>query len=176
MADAGKLRADDPEAAREAALKMLERRRRTRSDLEKRLADKGYLAPVIENVMRRLEAVGLVDDVEYARAYLAAKWGRRATGWRRLQIELRKKGVSDEDLLAGRARYEASRGEVDEVAAALRAIEQSARRYASLEPRVRRQRLWGLLARRGFDSDVIRAALRESESGDDAREEVSDGA
>lgn len=162
------VKADDPEAAREAALKMLERVRRTRSDLQRRLADKGYLDPVIESVLNRLEAVGLVDDVEYARAYLASKWGRKAAGWRRLQMELRQKGVSDDDMLKGRARFEESRGEVDELEGARRVIRQSARRYASLDPRVRRQRLWALLARRGFDNDVIRAALGDTESPDDA--------
>ena len=37
----------DPEAAREAALKLLERTRRTRSDLARRLHDKGFAAPAV---------------------------------------------------------------------------------------------------------------------------------
>jgi regulatory protein len=147
---------------------MLERVRRTRADLSKRLTGKGYLAPVIENVLDRLEGVGLIDDVDYARAYLASKWGRNAAGWRRLQMELRRKGVSDDDMLKGRSQFEELRGEVDELAGARRVIEQSARRYASLDKDVRRQRLWALLARRGFENDVIQAALKEMQSGGNA--------
>jgi SOS response regulatory protein OraA/RecX len=40
-------------------------------------------------------------------------------------------------------------------------IAQAAKRYARLDPETRRRRLYALLARRGFDGDVIDAALRE---------------
>jgi SOS response regulatory protein OraA/RecX len=55
---------------------------------------------------------------------------------------------------------------VDELAGARRVIAQSARRYAALDERTRRQRLWALLMRRGFDSDTIARALREPDSGE----------
>jgi hypothetical protein len=45
------------------------------------------------------------------------------------------------------------------VAAARRVIAQAEGRLRGLEPRVRRQRLYGLLARRGFDGDTIATAL-----------------
>jgi regulatory protein len=149
----------DPEAAREAALKLLERTRRTRVDLERRLKDKGYAAVTIAQVLDRLAHVGLVDDTEYARAFLAGRLGRRPSGWRRLQQQLRGKGVSEADALAARARIEEREGAIDEIATARKLIVAAARRYASLEPRVRQQRLYALLARRGYDGDVIRRAL-----------------
>ena len=154
------VRAQNPEAVREAALRLLERTRRTRSDLTRRLRDKGYDPVVVDGIIERLTGVGLVDDVEYARAFLAGRWGRRAAGWRVLENDLRRRGVSADDIAAARAGFEAERGDVDEVAGAVRAIEQAARRYAKLEPRVRRQRLWALLSRRGFDGETIEAALR----------------
>jgi regulatory protein len=150
---------DDPEAAREAALKLLEGTRRTRSDLARRLRDKGYASPTVEAVLARLEAVGLVDDVEFARAFLAARWGRRAAGIRRIELELRAKGVSPEALAAARARFESEHGAADEVTAARRVLAQMSNRYAKLDPRVRRQRQWALLSRRGFGGDVIAQAL-----------------
>lgn len=169
----GPERASDPAACREAALRLLERTRRTRSDLARRLKEKGYEAAVIDAVLERLAGVGLVDDVEFARAFLAGRWGRRASGWRVLENDLRRRGVSVEDIAAARVRFEAERGGVDELAGALRAIEQAARRYAKLDPQVRRRRLWGMLARKGFDGDTIEAALRAAES---ARRERNDRA
>jgi regulatory protein len=160
----GPARALDLDACREAALRLLERTRRTRSDLMRRLRDKGYDPAVIGQVIERLAGVGLIDDVEYARAYLAGRWGRRAAGWRVLENDLRRRGVSPDDIAAARAGFELERGGVDELAGALRAIEQAARRYVKLEPRVRRQRLWGMLARKGFDGETIEAALRMSEA------------
>ena len=161
--------AQDLDAAREAALRLLERTRRTRHDLVRRLRDKGYAPVTVEEALDRLQGVGLVDDVEYARAWLAGRWGRRPAGWRRLEQELRLKGVSAEDIAQARARLEEDQGGADEVTTARRVLAQAERRYRSLEPRVRRQRLYALLARRGFDGDTIQAALRH-EPEDEAAE------
>lgn len=151
--------ADASAACREAALELLERSLRTRMDLERRLKDKGFAPDTIAGVLARLADVGLVDDVEYARAWLAGRWGRRPSGWRRLQQQLRASGVSQED--SERARQVlAERGVApDEVSSAAQLVARARRRYAKLEPRVVRQRLYALLARHGFDGDTIRRAL-----------------
>ena len=159
-------RAADPEAAREAALRLLDRARRTRAELARKLAEKGFAPGTIAEVLDRLSSVGLVDDVEYARAFLAGRWGRRAAGWRRLEQDLRGRGIAPADIAAARERLIEDVGEVDELSSARRVIAQSARRYAALDPRTRRQRLWALLMRRGFDSDTIERALREPAQGD----------
>ena len=159
-------RPDDAAAAREAALRLLERARRTRSDLHSRLTEKGYAEAVVVEVLDRLAEVGLIDDVEYARAFLTGRWNRRTAGRRRIENELRHRGISTEDVTRARGEVEERLGAMDEVASARRVIEQSARRYATLDPRVRKQRLYALLARRGFDGDVIRRALAIPEGGD----------
>ncbi len=163
----GEARAHDPEAAHEAALKLLERRRRTRAELGRRLREKGYAESVVAQVIERLSGVGLLDDAEYARAFLAERWGRRVAGWRRLEQELRRRGVAGEDIDRARARFEEEQGGADEVRLARRVVAQAARRYAALEPRVRRQRLYALLVRRGFDSDTIEQALRAASEATD---------
>jgi regulatory protein len=152
-------RSTDLEACREAALRLLERQRRTRADLERRLRDKGYAGATAAEVLDRLAGVGLVDDIEYARAFMAGRRARRSAGARRIEQELRARGVNAEDVAAASQRLDAEQGELDEVAGARRVITQAERRMRGLEPRVRRQRLYGLLARRGFDGDVIRRAL-----------------
>jgi regulatory protein len=156
-------RSIDPGACREAALRLLERQRRTRSDLERRLGDKGYAGATVAEVLDRLAGVGLVDDLEYARAFMAGRRARRAAGARRIEQELRARGVSAEDIVAASARLDAEQGGMDEVAAARKVVAQADRRSRGLEPRLRRQRLYALLARRGFDGDVIRRALEMPE-------------
>jgi regulatory protein len=110
-------------------------------------------------VLDRLVGVGLLDDLEYARAFLAGRWRRRASGWRRLEQELRKRGVGADDIAGARAALESEQGGADEVAMARRVVEQSARRFAPLDPRARRQRLYALLSRRGFDSETIEVGI-----------------
>ncbi len=156
-------RSSDPGACREAALRLLERQRRTRTDLERRLRDKGYAEPTIAGVLDRLAAVGLVDDVEYARAFMAGRRARRSAGARRIEQELRARGVGVEDIATATVRLDAEQGGLDELAAARRVIAQAEHRMQGLDPRVRRRRLYALLGRRGFDGDVIRRALDLSE-------------
>ena len=150
-----------PASARESALKLLDRQRYTRRELTRRLLEKGHESAEIESTLDRLAEVGLVDDVEYARAFIAGRWGRRAAGWRKIEQDLRGRGVSGEDITSGKVRFEAeSGGAADETAGARRVIEQSARRYAALDPRLRRERLTALLLRRGFSYDTIEQVLR----------------
>jgi len=161
------VRAHDPSGAREAALRLLDRQRRTRSDLARRLRERGYDAPTIGETLDRLTEVGLVDDVEYARAFIAGRWGRRAAGWRKLEQDLRTRGISPEDIAAARERFDAEQGAeggVDETASARRVVQQAARRYAALDPRIRKQRLTALLLRRGFSYETIEQVLRAGES------------
>jgi regulatory protein len=156
-------RSTDLGACREAALRLLERQRRTRADLERRLRDKGYAGATAGEVLDRLASVGLVDDVEYARAFMAGRRARRSAGERRIEQELRARGVCAEDIEAARHRLDAEQGGMDELAAARKVVAQADRRSRGIEPRLRRQRLYALLARRGFDGDVIRRALEMPE-------------
>ena len=153
------LEPEEPASCREAALKLLGRTRRTRRDLERRLGDAGFTPPTVADVLDRLVEVGLVDDAEYARAWLAGRWGRRPSGWRKLQQELRAKGVSDDDIERARAQLVERGNAPDEVESAAKLVAQARKRYSGLEPHVQRQRLYALLARRGYGSDVIRRAL-----------------
>jgi regulatory protein len=150
-------------ACREAALKLLERTRRTRRELERRLKEKDFDAATIAATLDRLAEVGLVDDVEYARAWLAGRWGRRPSGWRRLEQELRTKGVSQQDAEKARELLAERGGAPDELESAAKLVAQARRRFARLEPKVQRQRLYALLARRGYDGVIIRRALELEE-------------
>ena len=156
-------RQETPEACREAALRLLARTLRTRRDLERRLKDKGFAPVIIAGTLDRLTEVGLVNDAEFARAWLAGRWGRRPSGWRRLQQELRSKGVSEDDIERARALLAERAIAPDEVESAAKLVAQARRRYAGLEPRIQRQRLYALLARRGYDGDIIRRALELKE-------------
>jgi regulatory protein len=55
-------------------------------------------------------------------------------------------------------------GELDEAALIERVANKKARSLASLDPPVRRRRLYAFLARRGFDADAIRGVLDRLES------------
>ena len=154
--------------AQEIALRALERTRRTRRELERRLKERGIEADAAREALNRLERVGLIDDLEYARAFLREKLARRAVGERLLRGQLVARGVGSAiadrvmgELAAPDEGTAATRTELDR---ACQAARQFARRYARLDPKTRRQRLSAALVRRGFDYETVSEALRALEA------------
>ena len=114
-------------------------------------------------VIERLQQRGYVDDLEFARFWVSNRDRFKPMGSRALRYELRQKGVDDEiidSLLA----------EADEDESAYRAARARMSRYRGFTRQAFRQKLRGLLRRRGFSESTIRdAALRlqaELESSD----------
>jgi regulatory protein len=146
--------------AREAALRLLAVRPRSAAELARRLRMKGYEPEVGEEVIARLRDLGMIDDAAFAGMLVRDRVRLKPQGARRLANELRAKGVAEET--AHTAIRETMAGEdTDERELARRAAEKW-RPRAGEEPASARRRLHGFLARRGFDSDVIREVLDEA--------------
>ena len=84
----------DEAAARERCLRLLEKRPRAAAELRQRLSEAGFARNVMEAVLTDLEQVGLVDDEEFARLWVAQRTAYGA-GRHKLRWELRRKGVHD---------------------------------------------------------------------------------
>ncbi len=116
----------------------------------------------------------MLDDEVFARSWVESRDRARPRGERAIREELRTKGIDREtiDLVLGERRdrafasSEANRGDDDrdDVApvsadrtAAERLLAKNARALARVaDPRQRRQRAYGLLARHGFDPETCR--------------------
>lgn len=157
-----------PEKVRELALQALERRRRTRRELEVVLRRKGVPSMVFAPVLDRLAEVGLINDLEYARVYLERRAAGRPRGARLLRGELQARGISADLIDRALSERKAAHDPVDDAVKALRPWLSKAGRF---EPRERRRRLWEFLARRGFSSDVIEEAARRVGGGASCGEE-----
>jgi len=84
------------QAAREKCLRLLSRRAHSSAELRTKLWAAGFPGEVSERVLAGLGESGLVDDEEFARAWvadrkLAGGWARRKLAW-----ELRCKGIGRE--------------------------------------------------------------------------------
>ena len=153
--------------AREAALRLLAVRPRSAAELARRLRMKGYEPEIGEEVIARLREMGMIDDAAFAGTLVRDRVRLRPQGARRLANELRARGVDDETARA--AIRETMEGEeTDERELARRAAGKWRPRPGE-EPARARRRLHGFLARRGFDSEVIREVLDEA-APDDADE------
>ena len=141
------------------ALTMLAFRARSERELRRQLIQKGEAEEHVDAAIARLAASGLIDDAGYARQLARSRVLGPGHSRRRLQAELFRKGV--ERSVADEAIAEVMEDEsIDTDAIIERVARRKLQSLATLEPEVRDRRLWGFLARRGYDSDDIRRAIK----------------
>ena len=163
---------DDPAVVLEAAARFLEVRSRSVYEVRRRLGGAGYRPDLVDGAIARMTELGMLDDEAFARTWVESRDRARPRGERAIREELRTKGIDREtiDLVLGERRdralasSEAADGDGDDVqpvsadrTAAERLLAKNARALARVaDPRQRRQRAYGLLARHGFDPETCR--------------------
>ena len=148
--------ADPVGAAREIVLRQLTTRARSRAELRAALDARGVPPEVSEEVLERFSEVSLVDDEAFARAWAESRQ-RGGRSSRVIRQELRTKGVDADTIADTMADLDA---DADYLAAQAFA-EKRVNSMRALDPAVRRRRLTGALARRGFSSGVVGRVLRQ---------------
>ena len=149
----------EAEAAESAAARLLTARARTRQDLRRRLAAR-FPEPAIDQALDHLRATGALDDEAFARHWLESHTGSRALGARALRAGLQREGVPASMAKRLVAEYTQRADVPPEAEAALALARSVAARYRSLPADQAAQRLWALLARRGFAPEAARRAVR----------------
>jgi regulatory protein len=155
------------------ALLLLAHRARSRAELARRLTRLGLAAAAIDVALQRLARLGYLDDAAFARQLARGRLFANGQSRSRIRSELLRKGVDRQT--ADGAIEEALAGEdVDEDSIIERVASKKARSLAKLDAPTRRRRLYGFLARRGFDADEIRRVLeRLVEDGSSDGEETA---
>jgi regulatory protein len=146
---------DAREEALRRAFRYLAHRPRTRLELERHLARRGYDADVVAATLGRCETLGYVDDRAFAVSWTLDRIRLKPRGIARIRSELRQKGVSEADAEAG-IRHAFGEEGIEERDLLERAAEKRWRARRSEDPRTVRRRLAAYLERRGFPSNDVR--------------------
>jgi regulatory protein len=152
----GPRRPKSPKSCHERALGLLAVRARSRRELERRLLQAGFEAEEVNDVLERLERVGLIDDEAFARQVAEHAFGVKRAGKRAVTGTLMAAGVPPDVIEATLA----DAGDEDERADAL--ARSRASRLGSVEPVKAFSRLTSLLVRRGYSPEVARQAARRA--------------
>lgn len=145
--------ADTREQALQYALRLLGYRARTEAELRQRMQQRGWSEAIIEEALERLRQNGLLDDADFAHAWVENRQTFRPRSARLLRQELRRKGL-DEHVI------QEALDEVDEEAAAYAAARPRAQRLRDLDSRSFRQKLIAYLTRRGFSYEIANTVVR----------------
>ncbi|WP_022868065.1 regulatory protein RecX [Schaalia vaccimaxillae] len=155
------------EAAREVALRQLDTRSRSRGELLSAITARGFSDEIAQEVLTRLERVGLVDDEAFARMLVRQRFNMSGKTGRALREDLHRKGLAQDDI-------DQALTQIDPDDERCRARELVARKMRSMSGQSRDvayRRLAGMLARKGYSpavsSSVIRDALEQRSTDDD---------
>ena len=143
------------EAAREVALRKLDARACSRHELAAAIQVRGFSRELAEQVVDRLEAVGLVDDEAYASALVRTRFAGTGIVGRALREILERKGIPASSI-------ERALSQIDPQAQAERAAQLVARKRSSLRGVARPtayRRLSVMLARKGYSPALASAAV-----------------
>lgn len=148
-------RQDEPHRARSRALALLAVRDRSTREVEGRLRQAGFEATTIDDVVAWLRSLGYLDDARFAEHFASEK-ARSGWGERRIQTELRRKGV---DRATVEDALETLTDDEDLMRARTDGLVDTARRRFGRQWRSDRvsaeRRLAGFLLRRGYDWDMV---------------------
>jgi len=144
-----------------SAARMLGARAKSAFELKQSLRRKGNDPEAIDWAITRLLELGLLNDTQYAEMAARSIIRSKPAGRRFIEAKLRTKGI-DRQIIT-ETLDEQLEGS-DPYAAALKLAERYSRSLTrTLEPDVRRRRLAGRLARRGFEFDVVRKVIETIE-------------
>jgi regulatory protein len=148
-----------PAKAYQYALTLLSARGYTTRNLRRKLVQKEFESNEIESAMERLVSSGLLDDRRYAAEFARQRLVTGRSSARRVVKELALKGI------AGNVARGVVAAVVDEEGVETIGLMESIARkklalLGDLDSAVKRRRLFGFLARRGFEVDDIKHVIR----------------
>lgn len=144
--------------AYEYALNLLAARAYTTRNLRRKLVRKEFAPAEIEVAMARLVSSGLLDDHRYASEFARQRLVVSGVSVRRVEQELVRRGIA-RDVAKGATAAVVDKEEVDTARSMERVARKKLVSLGYLDPAVKRRRLFGFLARRGFELDDIRRVI-----------------
>jgi len=143
---------DAQEVAYLIAIKYLDYRERSETEIRAHLNKRDINERVIEDVIDRLLRSGLVDDRRFAANWVENRLEFRPRGRRALFYELRQKGIAEEII-------QDTLDPINDEELAYQAAIKKAKNYQSLEWDEFRKKMLGFLSRRGFSYNITSTIL-----------------
>lgn len=131
-----------------------------RKNLEYKVKGKDEISQlVIDSTIEVLKKKGLVNDLEFAKAWVKARRGSRQKGIRVIKQELFQKGIDKEII------EEVISGQVigdSEEELAKKALEKKIKYWKNLEPQEFKKKAYEFLLRKGFDYSIVKEVVNNS--------------
>ena len=153
--------ADQLIRAKSSAISYLSYRARTEFEIREKLKRDGFESTIIEAVILRLHELSYIDDNTFVTNFVKNRLHLKGHGPLRLKSDLRKLGISHEQVEIALNAIADSEGIID------RALEQARKRMKRLQKEEnrfkQRRKLYSFLLRKGHTSDTAKEVLERLE-------------
>lgn len=146
--------------AKNSAYRYLSYRPRSHAEVEQKLRDKGFCDAIVGTVLSDLARFGFINDEQFADQWARSRVRLRGLGRRRIEQELRDKGVDAEIISRTLTGIFSSTLEID---TAKKTAAKKLGIMKNVDRDTRRRRLAGFLERKGFSYEIIRSILKGTE-------------
>ncbi len=159
--------------AKEIALNFLSYQSRTEQEVIQKLREREITPDVIEQVIARFRELGYLNDQGFARSFAQSRLEGRGQGPRRIQMELKKRGVAEPHIREAISHLH----EQNDLPEAI--LPHAQKRWERLRkephPQKRRQKLLDFLLRQGVGFDLAQKVFHTlQQQDDDAASSTSD--
>lgn len=157
-----KIKSTETEAqAKNIAINYLSYRKRSSKEIIDHLTKKGFARECAEDVTRQLQSAQMVNDLEFAHAFVLDRLKRKPTGQALLRMQLIAKGITSSmtDMVLAELISPQSQ-QASALQAAKRKIQLTKYSKRNLDEEKRRKRLLDFLIRRGFSYEIALKTIR----------------
>lgn len=136
--------------ALDKALSFISRSKKTEKQVKEYLSSKGYTEKTVDFVIEKMSSYAFIDDADYAVDYV--RFGAKGKGKRLIELELKRKGVSDANM----------RDALDSIEDELPSASAVAEKYSRGKEKNRENmyKCYKYLLSKGFSFDVAKEASR----------------
>ena len=143
--------------AKEFVFRLLKNRHHSEKEIRDKLEKRKFNTSVIEETIGYFKKITLIDDRTFTKHWIASRLAK-PFGMNRIQFELETKGISkkifEEEKQNTLAQYKE-----DEIVTRL--AKRQREKYSHIDRMKIKQRVYGYLSRRGFNSQAITKAINE---------------
>jgi len=127
---------------------------------KRKIKDKEEISEItIDLLVERLKTKGLLNDLEFAKAWVEARRKSKQKGERALKMELFQKGIDREIIEKVLSEpFDFAQGEED---LAKLALEKKMKAWKNLPPQEFKKKAYEFLMRKGFDYSVVKEVLED---------------
>ncbi|MBI3617457.1 MAG: regulatory protein RecX [Candidatus Omnitrophica bacterium] len=142
--------------AKKYIYRLLKIRFRSEKEVRDKLRKKGFSEPTADEAVGYFKAVGLVDDRQFTRKWIASRLNK-PFGIHRIRFELKEKGIAPELM---KEDLEQAMSEYSEMDVAVRLAKHQALKHRDIPREKVKQRVYGYLLRRGFNPAIVMKAVQ----------------